>query len=162
MVKSKFARVLSLAILSLFLLSLYALAAAEKNQSKILFLHLKFKDNTITLVKTTIRPGVVKPMLPPKDSDFLYYEVSSSSGVLLWKGGIKDPSFVRYEYEDPDQPGKLKVKEIKLEEAEFTLRIPYNPEFQLIEFYKSVPSNDNKKQSAERKSLGTIKLQPKE
>ncbi len=160
MAESKRGRVLSLVILILFLFTGDSFSAGEKNQSKILFLQIKIKDNSLILIKKDIRPGVLKQIPHSPDSDFLFYQVFSSSGALLWKGGIKDPSVVRYEYEDPDQPGKLKVKEIRLDEAEFTLRIPYNPEFQRIEFYKSVPSNDNKKQSVDRKSLGTIKLQP--
>ena len=163
MTESKFGKILLLVILGLFFSSNDSFSAGEKNQSKILFLQFKIKDNSITLVKTTIKPGVAKQPASVVDKNSLYYQFFSPSGASLGKGSMKDPLIQHFEYEDPDHPGQIKRKEVRLEETEFTLRVPYNPKLQEIEFFKLLPSNlDSQKQPPLPKSLGKIKLQLKE
>ena len=163
MTESKFRKILLLVILGLFFFSNDSFSAGEKHQSKILFLQFKIKNDRITLVKTTIKPGLAKQPASVADKNSLYYQLFSPSGASLGKGSMKDPLIQHFEYEDPDHPGQIKRKEIQLKETEFTLRIPYDPDLQEIEFFKLLPSNlDSQKQSSLPKSLGKIKLQIKE
>lgn len=163
MTKSKFGKILLLIILGLFLFPANSFSANEKSQSKILFLQFKIKNDRITLVKSTIKSGVAKQPASVADKNSLYYQLFSPSRASLGKGSMKDPLIQHFEYEDPDHPGQIKRKEIQLKETEFTLRIPYDPDLQEIEFFKLLPSQlDPQKQPSLPKSLGKIKLQLKE
>jgi len=129
--------------------------AAETNeQPGILFLQLKLKNKSISLVKTTTAPGVVKP--PRVAETGIQYELLSATGELLWKGTIEDPAVRHVEYEDPPGSGKMKRKTIRLEETEFTLRVPLIAAAQRVEFYLLEPSAVDAKpgRNSTRKLLG--------
>src|ERR1043166_1660851 len=109
------------------------LGAQTNDEPQILFLHLKLKNKTISLVKSTQVPGVVKaPRTAPTG---LQYEVVSATGESLWKGTIEDPGERHLEYEDPPGSGKLKRKTIHFDEAAFMVRVPLLPAAQRVEFY---------------------------
>lgn len=114
--------------------------AQPQSEAQIVFLHLRMKGDTLTLVKSALRPGVLKQRRPIEKPGGIYYEIVSSSGKLLWKGVAGDPSRQRLEYEDPDHPGRLKIKYVKLNEVEFTLRIPFKAGMSRLELYRLVPA----------------------
>jgi hypothetical protein len=131
---------LLIALVAMALPGAGAANAQTRSEAQIVFLHLRMKNDTLTLVKSALRPGLVKQRRLVEKSGGIYYEVISSSGKSLWQGVTGDPSQQRLEYEDPDHPGELKTKYVKLNEVEFTLRIPFNPEMSRLELYRMAPA----------------------
>lgn len=157
--KRKFTKV----ICGLFLLQglFLNLGAEETQDEQILFLHLKITNDVISLVESTAVPGHLKvPIAAEKQGD-LYLELASTNSVPIWTDVMPDPLVRRYEYEDPDHPGQLKVKEVKLDQAEFTIRVPGRKEAKQLNIYrldqpaaKSAAAASNQT----RTLLGTIEL----
>jgi len=137
------------------------LPAQTNAGGQILFLHLKVKDQIITLLDSAAVPGTLKP--PRELNEGLEYRLVSSTGEFLWKGGIDDPRVRRVEYDDPAQPGKLQVKFIRSDEAEFTVRVPVVSSAERVEFDVIEPavSGTNGSPSTIRKKLGSVLLPPK-
>lgn len=99
-----------------------SLAADEKEPERILFLHLRIKDNVVSLVKASSRPGVLKK---PQHQEGLTLELLSPEGTPLWTAGVEDPGVQRFEYEDPENPGQLLTKIVERPDTEFTVRVPW-------------------------------------
>jgi hypothetical protein len=132
--------------------------AQSPNAAQIVFLHCKMKNDTLTFVKSNIRPGVVKQRRGGETRGEIAYEVLSSSGELLWHGEIEDPLLQRFEYADPANPGRIKIKYVKLNEGDFTLRLPFKPEAHRIKFYRLESSAEKDRQKFLRRPIGNIIL----
>lgn len=103
---------------------------------RILFLKLKMHHGTVSLLRSTVCQGRIKiPRGAPVGSG-IFYDVVSSKGEILLRDGLTDPSFKRFEYEDPAQPGQLVSRNVLLDDIEFTLRIPYVSGISRVEFYR--------------------------
>lgn len=133
--KRKFTKVIcGLVLLQGLLLSL---GAEETQDEKILFLHLKITNNVISVVESTAVPGHLKvPIAAEKQGDLYFELTSTNSSVPIWTDVMSDPLLHRYEYEDPDHPGQLLVKEVKLDQAEFTIRVPGRKEAKQLNIYR--------------------------
>lgn len=125
-------------------------APAQEAPEKILFLHLKWKNDVVTIEKAVARPGHFKEH--PARGD-VGLELLSADGATLWNTVIADPTIEHLEYEDPDHPGQLKVKIIQRAEAEFDLRVPFHSGAKMISFSRGAKSG-----AAGRKLLGTLDL----
>ena len=134
-------------------------ADAQTNpQPYILFLHLKVTRQAVSLVESNLRPGLLKPGLEA-DTTGLSYELVSEAGTALWKGSMADPNLRHLEYEDPANPGKLLRKSVQLDEAEFTLRVPFHQAARRINFFRLATGGAGAAQLAvARTSLGSITL----
>jgi hypothetical protein len=93
---------------------------------QILFQHFKLKDDVVTLVQSTVRPGVLKSPVTSEKNGELYLELLGGNGSTLWSDVLDDPTVQRMEYEDPDHPGQLKTHWVQSTEAEFTVRVPFH------------------------------------
>jgi hypothetical protein len=133
----KFTKVLcGLVLLQGLLLNLYA---GESQGEQILFLHLKITNNVISLMESTAVTGHLKTTISSEKPGDLYLELTSTNSVPIWTNAVPDPLLRRYEYEDPDHPGQLKVKEVKLDQAEFTVRVPGRKEATHLNIYRLDP-----------------------
>lgn len=134
-----------------------SLLAQTNEAPQIRFLHLKIKDQRVSLVDTLTRPGVLKPQLN-QDPGGLQYELVSTAGVSLWKGAVPDPAWRHFEYEDPPGSGLLKRQTVVLNEAEFTIRVPAITASKRLDLYRLQPTGSEAKaeQSAVRKLLGSV------
>ena len=150
-------RLVAEGLLFLLLLCAGASWAQTNGEPKILFLHLKLKGQTVSLVETITRPGTLKRPQDPVADD-LQYELLSGTGESLWKAAVPDPSIRHFEYEDPPGSGNLKRKTILLEEAEFTVRVPLVSKARQIEFYKLSPSGAKGEKRSTKISFGTVLL----
>ena len=140
-------------------IALPAANAQSQSEAQIVFLHVRMKNDTLTLVKSALRPGLVKQRRLVEKAGGIYYEVLSSSGKSLSQGVTADPSQQRLEYEDPDHPGQLKSIHLELKEAEFTLRIPFKPEMHRLELYRMAPAAPaSGRQKVVRQLIGSIPL----
>ncbi len=130
-------------------------------QSKILFLRLSIQNDSIALVRSSIRPGVLKQGEGSGRGSGIEYQCRSASGQIVATGIIADPSIRHYEYEDPEHPGILKTTHVKLKSAQFTLRLALKENLSRVEFYR-VASDPNAGvlPKATRTFLGTIEIHP--
>ena len=106
------------------LLAARLVGAAEEPVAGILFVNLKAKDGRFSFVSATNVPGVLKThrgAQPQKDFQLV---LEDADGKPLWTGSLADPLVQRLEYEDPARPGEILVKEVRLTEAEFSVRLP--------------------------------------
>ncbi len=157
-------RLLVWAVMSLF----FASTASFRSQAGeslpgegIRFLHLRLKDGLITMVDSSTRPGVLKPTRDG-DKGEIGYEILDVNGAILGRGALRDPSLRRYEYSSPDEPGKIAVKEVKLDEVEFTLRLPHHASARRIVFHRlGSGANETSTNLNTRRILGTINLAPR-
>ena len=142
----------------------FSLFAGEKEEERILFLHLKIKDNVVSLVKASSRPGVLKKH-PPKEG--LTLELVSPEGTPVWTAGVEDPGVQRFEYEDPDRPGQLLTKIVELPETEFTVRVPWKKGAQRLSVYRherapAAAKAPGAPAQAVRRHLGQVELPAEE
>lgn len=93
----------------------------------IIFLHLRLADNRITAVKQSRSPGTLKERRGNDRARAIRVDLLSPTGDPLWNTTVADPRFRRLEYEDPDHPGQIKVREVVLTNAEFVVRVPAHP-----------------------------------
>ncbi|HEY5912600.1 MAG TPA: hypothetical protein VJA21_18520 [Verrucomicrobiae bacterium] len=137
--------------------------AEENNQ--ILFLHLRLKGDAIALVSSAVKPGRLKTPVAPDKTGGLELELMSTNRAKLWSDVIHDPTVRRFEYEDPDRPGELKVKEVKVTEIEFTVRVPYHEdggELKVYRLERQATRAEAAVSGRAKKLLGSIKIpQPK-
>lgn len=123
---------LLVALLALIGVVTTSLAQENVPADKILFLHCKWKDGNISLVKAQIRPGTLKTRPAPRGD--IAVEIRAGENSSLWSTLIEEPGWQRLEYEDPAHPGQLQHKEVRLTETEFVVRVPYLPGAKRIAF----------------------------
>lgn len=137
------------------------LSAQEARKQQILFLHLRLTNGAVYLVTAAAVPGHLKPAIIAEKPGDLHLELISTNRLPIWSGVVSDPLVRRYEYEDPDHPGQLKVKEVKLDQAEFTVRVPGRKEASQLNIYRlepPAPQSAVMASSQTRTLLGTIAL----
>ena len=138
-----------------------SLNAQVVQDQQILFLHLRLTNGVVHLVASTAVPGHLKPAVTTEKPGDLYLELISTNRLSVWTGVVSDPLVHRYEYEDPDHPGQLKAKVVKLDQAEFTVRVPGRKEANQLNIYRLEPPATQSGMAASRPSrtlLGTIEL----
>ena len=131
-------------------------AGAEGRASEILFVHLRLENGRAVLVDQKRAPGVLKERRGAEPARSLHIELLSGTGATLWKTAIPDPSIRRLEYEDPDHPGKIKVHEAPVTNAEFTVRVPVHAQAQTLALSRRHP--EKKPGASDREELGRVPL----
>jgi hypothetical protein len=144
-------------LLAVCLLAQEALAQRPQH-ANIVFLRLRMTQGTITLVGLNVRPGKIKLPRAPSRTMPLSYDLVSSAGGVLWTYSMNDPSIRRYEYEDPDEPGRIRMKREMLDTVEFTVRIPYFEGLDRVEFYQTRVPAEGAMSKAGRRLIGTAVL----
>ena len=150
-------------LLAIAILTTWGCLADETDH--IVFLHLRLKDGVVTLVRSSVRPGQLKTPIASDKKGEIHLELTATNGVSLWSEVMGDPTVQRFEYEDPDNPGKLKVKEVKVTEAEFTVRVPFYKDAKELKLHRlDKPANltEAKAPGATKKLLGTVAMPAKE
>ena len=101
---------------------------------RILFLHLKADSSGIRLIDYTLANGHLKKSKVPTRSHGVAFQVIDQAGENQFESIIENPLVKKYEYEDPNRPGELKMKVLQLDEAEFWVRVPMAESMDRIEF----------------------------
>ena len=147
--------IFSIAILGLILLR----ADLVHAQHKILFLRLRIQNDSITLVRSNIRIGLLKRTEDFAKNSGIEYQCQSVTGLVLLSSVMNDPSVQRYEFEDPEQPGMLRMKHVRLNDVEFTLRIPFREDIRRVEFFRvETQGTSPLMRKAARTSIGAIEI----
>jgi hypothetical protein len=129
---------------------------AEGTTDKIIFLHLRFENETIILDSLRVRPGTLKERSitsGERGDGWIHYVMRSEDDSRIGEGILKDPrlKFRSLEYEDPRNPGALMKIHVREEPFRFLLRIPYTENLSHVEFFKS-----SLESSTNRRSRNTI------
>ncbi|MGE5313563.1 MAG: hypothetical protein ACM3Q4_02605 [Acidobacteriota bacterium] len=129
-------------------------------QGQILFLRLRMQNDSVRLVESSLRPGMVKQVRKAPESGVIEYECLTHAGEVVFRGRMSDPSLRRYEYEDPAEPGRIAVRHVRVKDAEFTVRVPYREGLRRVDFYRK---NSNASSGASVRSMrthiGTVDVQ---
>jgi hypothetical protein len=128
--------------------------SAEGGGNGIAFLTISLSDDNVRLVDWTIAEGVLHPPRAGTRHGDLEYEAVTASDSIVWTGSLPDPLTRRVEYEDPDNPGQLKMKTVTLDSARFVVRVPVDSRIDRFVFYRAVKPSE--KAVAARKPLGAI------
>jgi hypothetical protein len=120
-------------------LDAYPLRGAEPATvpPRILFLHLRVANGVFTVLSATNAPGILKARRDVAPARAYRIALEDAAGQVRWIQRLADPTVQRFEYEDPDQPGKLRVKEVRLPEAEFLVRVPDLPGRRRLAVYRT-------------------------
>lgn len=146
-------------VIAALLCSPAALKAQSNERPRILFLHLKIKGQTISLIDATSVPGVLKPVRAAQGD--IRYEIISTNGAPLWQGALADPRRELPDFPALDDSDKTPRQHPPvLDELEFTLRIPHQPAAQRIEFYtfEPRPTGADANTNAVKRLLGSLPL----
>lgn len=118
------------------------------NENKIIFLNLRCENNSITLNNVKTRTGKLKIKKSKYiNSNVIVYEIYSSSHQKIGEGNFKNPLYTRYEYGSSEKHGDIKSYQQKLDVANFTLRIPFREDIDMVAFYNgtiNIKKDDNK------------------
>ena len=107
------------------ILAMLCCCAACAQTEGIWFLHLRLTNNQVVLVNQKKTPGSLKTPRGAATARPLRIDLQSGDGSVLWTQTIDDPAIRRIEYEDPQEPGKMRAREVTLTNVEFTVRVPY-------------------------------------
>lgn len=124
-----------------------SLSAAEED-GKFLFLTLRYKDGVITVMKSAVVSGTLKPQRDSTKPDALQITLEKTEGESAWSVAMDDPSVRRYEYEDPQQPGVIRSKEVKRNDLEFIVRAPLLAGVRHLAVYRQEPPAPGAKPAA--------------
>ena len=108
----------SLVALALSLFTCHT-ATAQSEQDKFFFLTFRLTNGVVTLVKSEVKPGTLKPQRDSTRAVALRFVLEKAEDEGLWSRRIDDPSVQRLEYEDPDHPGEIQSKTVQLDDVEF-------------------------------------------
>jgi len=97
------------------------------SSESIWFLQIHVGDAGCRLVRADVRPGHFKSPRFEQKKGAWACELRDGEGRLLWKGRMEDPRRRRIESSDPALDGGWTVREVVLDEADFTLRLPHFP-----------------------------------
>ena len=125
-----FARGWPLALLLMLLNAAPAALAADTNQTgsvveeKFPLLTLRFKDGELLPVNSKVVAGALKPQRNSTKPNNLLVQLEDAAGLRIWSLTLDDPAVQRYEYEDPDEPGRIRFTEARSDDVDFLVRVP--------------------------------------
>jgi hypothetical protein len=131
-----------------------AAVSTEGGGKGIAFLTVILSDDNVRLADWTVAEGALHPLRAGTRHGGLEYEAVTASGGIVWEGSLPDPLTRRIEYEDPDNPGQLKIKIITVDSARFVVRVPVDSTINRFLFYRAAKPGG--KAVAPRTSLGAI------
>ena len=131
--------------------------AADQATTRIAFLQLHIDSSGVRLEGATVVEGAIKQPRGESHRAGIFYEVVLKDRTVLTSDVVADPLIRRFEYEDPDQPGRLRSKIVELDEAVFTIRIPYQDAVAQVVISRVSQSPDASRKQVPRR-LGVISL----
>ncbi|MGH8016406.1 MAG: hypothetical protein ACREBV_09460, partial [Candidatus Zixiibacteriota bacterium] len=82
------------------------------------------------------------PRNPSSRSEY-EFELTDTANSVIFRGSFEDPLIKRYEFEDPENAGKILTKTVELQSAELTIRIPITENSNLLNFYRKTTARGN-------------------
>jgi len=124
----------------------------------ILFLSLRMRNDTVELISSSRSPGVLKATRNGRKVGPIDYDLLTATGELIGSENMEDPLMERREYPADENTGALKKAHLKLDEVEFTLRVPWKREAWQLQFYRRQLIESPTGQQVDRRPLGSLTL----
>jgi hypothetical protein len=145
-------------LLGLLLMAAVPAGLAADNQGRIAFIHCVIDSTGVVSSDISLAPGRVKEIPRTPEPNGLMFELITSDGTIMESGYLDNPLIKKYEYEDPDNPGRLLSKIVHLEKAHFMLRVNVTDHLDHIAFYRLSGEYDSSRRLTKSKELGSIYL----
>ncbi len=136
--------------------SLHMTRADSEARDEIAFLTFELSDSGVKLVEWRTVPGTLKRARTGAVSKPIVYEAKSAAGITLWSGGEEDPRFVRIESYALDSVSGITPHLIRRDSAQFTIRVPYHPNIERIEFSRQSIVEKNGQSTLSRSPLTVV------
>ncbi len=134
------------------------LNAQSISPPKIVFLQLRMKNDSIDLIKSSVKIGKLKERYVPEEVGKILFVLESDEGVQLYSHVVNNPLVLRYEYPKNDQ-GEIGTTIEKRNEAEFRIRFPLKEGIKRISFYRIDSMRNNSTNKNDLTLLSKIDLQ---
>ncbi len=143
----------------LALLVLGTSADCYAGNRRIAFVHVKVEKGVLVLDGIKVVEGAMKhPRRFNLVEGHLYFEVLDVSGKRLFEGTVPDPSNRRLEYADQD--GTLHSKNVEVESAFLSVRIPFDTAARTVKFYRiEVPDHGKAKLEKAPEAFGSVTIE---
>ncbi|MEO8428026.1 MAG: hypothetical protein ABI651_13025 [Verrucomicrobiota bacterium] len=135
-----------------------AIGKEGQDEHWILFLFLRMRNDTIELISSCRSPGVLKTARGARKVGPIDYDIVTATGEPIGSGTMEDPSIERREYPVGENTGALNKTRLKLNEVEFTLRVPWKKEAWQLQFYRRQLIESPAGQQVERRPLSNLTL----
>ncbi|MEJ2658773.1 MAG: hypothetical protein P8012_16555 [Desulfobacterales bacterium] len=130
--------------------------SADEN---IVHLNLRITSNKIELLNTKITAGRLKSFHQKNNfsKNNIYFEIFADDGKRIYNSTIPNP-FIRY-LESADENGNISSVRIILDTAFVSIRIPYHPKINHVDFFKLSGENiENRLSANELQKIDSIVL----
>jgi hypothetical protein len=124
----------------------------------ILFLFLRMRNDTVELISSSRSPGVLKAARNARKVGPIDYDLVTATGEPIWSGNMEDPLIVRMEFPVAKNTVELKKTNLKLDEVEFTLRVPWKREACQLQFFRRQLNESPAGQQVDRQPIGSLTL----
>ncbi len=114
-------------------------AAQPQKQSKILFIYMRLKNDVLTLEKTKVVNGELKPYRAENNGD-LYFEITAAQNITLLSRLVEKPGKIPFDYIGDE--GKLQGGVSEQTEEIFIIKVPYRDSMKNISFYSVNPQSN--------------------
>lgn len=114
--------------------------AAYSQPGRMVFVELAISTRGIAAVRAIGATGRAKPGPVQRGVGHLQYEVFSPTGERTLTGSAPDPLHERLEYEDEQQPGKIRAIVVDRSEGLLNLRLPGEADAARLVFFREVAS----------------------
>jgi 23S rRNA C2498 (ribose-2'-O)-methylase RlmM len=115
-------------------------AAQAGNQSKILFIYMRLKNDVLTLEKTKVVNGKLKQNRAGNDGD-LYFEITESQNTKILSRLVRKPGKIAFDY--IGDSGQLQGGISEQAEELFVIKVPYQESMKNISFYSTKPHKNS-------------------
>lgn len=134
---------------------------------KALRLTIKYQKGQMTLLKVEplqmVIPLTVKKRIVKADSHpaaEYFFEISDNKKNTVLRSNMENPTQTLLEYEDPENPGKIKSKLVSHEEMTFSIIISAPDNARFISFSRAAPGQKSiAPEMRKHEQLGTFDLQ---
>jgi hypothetical protein len=129
-----------------------------KEEHWILFLSLRMRNDTVELISSCRSQGVLKAARNGKKVGPIDYDIVTATGESIWSENMEDPLIERTEFPVAENIVGLKKNHLKLNEVEFTLRVPWRKEACQLRFYRRQLIESPAGQQVDRRPLSSLTL----
>ena len=138
-------------------------AATTGFSDHIALLHMRLKDGAISLRNLRLKPGKLKKTDSAyRQAGTIEFEAVSREDKVVLTGAVDDPAVRRLEYEDPDNPGRLKTLVVREPDADFMVRVPWNPKIKSVRFFRLEKDRKAGAERLVRKPLASVDVSQRE
>lgn len=97
-------------------------------------------ESLYMVIPLTLKEQIMKDGEHPEG---YFFEMFDEKGNLVLRSNMQDPTVTLLEYEDPENPGRIKGELVKHDKITFSIIVPAPTEARSIHFARVIPSQDS-------------------